>query len=510
MPTVTVIQPITADLTERKLRVAAYCRVSSNSDDQLNSYIAQVNYYSHKFEESETETLVDIYADEGITGTCETKRTEFLRLIDDCRRGKIDRIYVKSISRFARNTRDCLKNIRELKAFGMTVFFEKENIDTANITDELMITIMGGLAQEESVSISHNMRWSIRRRMQNGTFKAPSLPYGYSRANGEVIINQTEAEIVRFIYDSYLNGIGMESIANYLNQNTTKGKKGFIWCKNTVRYILTNEKYTGSALFQRFYTTNEFPFRQKENKGEREMYYTETAMPAIITKEVFEAVQSLHKGAQNITGHDKGGTYTYSRKIKCARCGATYRRKLINGNIHWTCTKHNLNAELCENMPIPETDIATSLIRLFNKLLFQYKNLFEPIRKSLQELEHKQTVGNTNVIELRRSILQLKEQLRVIAELRTKGFISEAKCSEQTAEINVRINKLTKDLRLLSHNSDDTLKDIEMLIDYFEKRDHIMIDFEAEAFEFLVDKIIVNGNSLEFHIMGGLKFIEKI
>ena len=346
--------------------------------------------------------------------------------------------------------------------------------------------------------------------MQNGTFKAPSLPYGYSRANGEVIINQTEAEIVRFIYDSYLNGIGMESIANYLNQNTTKGKKGFIWCKNTVRYILTNEKYTGSALFQRFYTTNEFPFRQKENKGEREMYYTETAMPAIITKEVFEAVQSLHKGAQNITGHDKGGTYTYSRKIKCARCGATYRRKLINGNIHWTCTKHNLNAELCENMPIPETDIATSFIRLFNKLLFQYKNLFEPIRKSLQELEHKQTVGNTNVIELRRSILQLKEQLRVIAELRTKGFISEAKCSEQTAEINVRINKLTKDLRLLSHNSDDTLKDIEMLIDYFEKRDHIMIDFEAEAFEFLVDKIIVNGNSLEFHIMGGLKFIEKI
>ena len=136
MPTVTVIQPITANLTEQKLRVAAYCRVSSSSDDQLNSYIAQVNYYSHKFEDSETETLVDIYADEGITGTCENKRLEFQRLISDCRKGKIDRIYVKSISRFARNTRDCLKNIRELKAIGVTVFFEKENIDTANITDE--------------------------------------------------------------------------------------------------------------------------------------------------------------------------------------------------------------------------------------------------------------------------------------------------------------------------------------------------------------------------------------
>jgi len=162
MPTVTVIQPIIAAEQNTKIRCAAYCRVSSDSEDQLNSFMAQTRYYSQVFKDSETEELIDIYADEGITGTREDKRDEFQRMLKDCRRGKIDRIYTKSISRFARNTKDCLKSVRELKALGITIFFEKENIDTANMTDEMMITIMGGLAQEESTSISQNMRWSIK------------------------------------------------------------------------------------------------------------------------------------------------------------------------------------------------------------------------------------------------------------------------------------------------------------------------------------------------------------
>ncbi|MBQ6943672.1 MAG: recombinase family protein, partial [Ruminococcus sp.] len=192
MATITVIQP--SIMTETvKRRVAAYCRVSSSSEDQLNSYQVQLTYYSHKFEESYTEELVDLYADEGITGTREDKRDEFQRLMKDCRRGKIDRIYTKSISRFARNTKDCLKNLRELKSLGITVFFEKENIDTANMTDEIMITILGGLAQEESVSISQNMRWSAEKRMQNGTFIASTPPYGYKNQDGKLVINAEEA-----------------------------------------------------------------------------------------------------------------------------------------------------------------------------------------------------------------------------------------------------------------------------------------------------------------------------
>ncbi|MCM1228249.1 MAG: recombinase family protein, partial [Clostridium sp.] len=178
MPTVTVIQPTITEEKSAVIRCAAYCRVSSDSEDQLNSFMAQTRYYGQIFEHSETETLIDIYADEGVTGTCEDKREDFQRMMKDCRKGKIDRIYTKSISRFARNTRDCLKNIRELKSLGITIFFEKENIDTANMTDEMIITIMGGLAQEESVSISQNVQWSIQKRMQNGTYNVSSLPYG--------------------------------------------------------------------------------------------------------------------------------------------------------------------------------------------------------------------------------------------------------------------------------------------------------------------------------------------
>ena len=250
MPTVTVIQPTIAEEQNKKIRCAAYCRVSSDSEDQLNSFMAQTRYYEKAFEKSDREQLVDIYADEGITGTREDKRDEFQRMIKDCRRGKIDRIYTKSISRFARNTKDCLKNIRELKSLGITVFFEKENIDTAKLTDEMMITIMGGLAQEESTSISQNMRWSVQKRMENGTFNPPSLPYGYMRRKQDIVTIENEAKIVRDIFTQYINGIGMETIAKELNKkHIDKGSKGFIWCKNTIRYILMNEKYTGRSVF---------------------------------------------------------------------------------------------------------------------------------------------------------------------------------------------------------------------------------------------------------------------
>ena len=294
MPTVTVIQPTIAAEQNTKIRCAAYCRVSSDSEDQLNSFMAQTRYYEKAFEKSDREQLVDIYADEGITGTREDKRDEFQRMIKDCRRGKIDRIYTKSISRFARNTKDCLKNIRELKSLGITVFFEKENIDTAKLTDEMMITIMGGLAQEESTSISQNMRWSVQKRMENGTFNPPSLPYGYMRRKQDIVTIENEAKIVRDIFTQYINGIGMETIAKELNKkHIDKGSKGFIWCKNTIRYILMNEKYTGRSVFRKFYTTDNFPFKQKENKGEFDQYLVQETMPVIISEDIFEKAQHL-------------------------------------------------------------------------------------------------------------------------------------------------------------------------------------------------------------------------
>ena len=197
--------------------------------------MAQTRYYSQVFENSETEELIDIYADEGITGTREDKRDEFQRMLKDCRKGKIDRIYTKSISRFSRNIRDCLKSVRELKSLGITIYFEKENIDTANMTDEMMITIMGGLAQEESTSISQNMRWSIQKRMQNGTYKNATPPFGYKKVNGDLEVDENQASIVRQMFEWYINGYGLQSIANELNSmNVPSSKQSVLWKADNV------------------------------------------------------------------------------------------------------------------------------------------------------------------------------------------------------------------------------------------------------------------------------------
>ncbi len=508
MPTVTVIQPKVADDAQHLLRVAAYCRVSSSSDDQLNSYNSQLTYYTRKFEDSETETLIDIYADEGITGTCEEKRTEFLRLIDDCRKGKIDRIYTKSISRFARNTRDCLKNIRELKSLGITIMFEKENIDTANINDELMLTIMGGLAQEESVSISKNMKWSIRRRMRNGGYINSHAPFGYYFQNKVLIINTEQAKIVRRIFSLYLSGLGFQSIANIINKECIDTSQyGQVWCPMTIKYILTNERYIGNALFQKSYRSDTPPFTKMKNNGELPKYLATSVNPPIIEQDVFETAQKMI--------FNRRKTYLnynnlFSNKIYCGICGCTYKGRYSNGVPRWICRKHEQQIESCNNRILNNLEVESAFIGLFNKLFSEYSELLLPIQQSLQELEIKQAKGNKNIIELRRSILQLKEQLKVIATLNTKGFLNEAKFKEQSLEINNKIDKLNKDVLLLSQSDDTALKEIQMLIDYFEKREHIIVEFEPQAFEFLIDKIVVNDNILEFHIKGGLVFSEEI
>ncbi len=504
MPTVTVIQPKVTDDVQRLLRVAAYCRVSSSSDDQLNSYNSQLTYYSHKFENSETEALIDIYADEGITGTSTEKRTEFLRLIADCRKGRIDRIYTKSISRFARNTRDCLKNIRELTSLGITVMFEKENIDTANINDELMITIMGGLAQEESTSISQNLKWSIRRKMKSGTYSPVNAPLGYRLKNKTLVIEESEVKIVKDIFKQYVSGYGIKGTADYINN-----KYGDIVkiTYSSMRYILRNEKYIGDSLLQKFYTPDIIGAGCVQNKGEKDMYYIRNTHQPIISRELFETAQALMK-ERLITKNDPV-IYPFTRKLECALCGNHFQRKIYRDKYYWVCNKHDYSASLCSSKKIYEECIIAAFIKLFNIIYSNYSELLLPVQKSLQELAIKQVAASSDIIETRRTLLQLKEQLNVIASLRTKGFLNEAKYKEQSAEINAKISKLNKDLRLLSQSDDTALKDIEMLIDYFEKRRNLMIEFEPQAFEFLIDKIVVKDNILEFHIMGGLIFTEE-
>ena len=241
---------IPASVQERPiLRVAAYCRVSSDSGDQLHSFAAQVQHYTHFISNNERMELVDIYADEGISGTKTAKREDFNRLVADCKKGKIDRVLTKSVSRFARNTADSLLYARLLKDHGVSILFEKENIDTAYMSSEMLLALSGAQAQEESISISKNMRWSIERRMKNGTFIPSTTPYGYVLKDREFHIVEQEAEIVRLIFMSYLSGMGKKAIADMLNEMNAPKRLGYdTWRINTVDYILSNERYNGKLV----------------------------------------------------------------------------------------------------------------------------------------------------------------------------------------------------------------------------------------------------------------------
>ena len=251
--TVTKIVPNIIVMQEsKKLRIAAYCRVSTDSSDQEHSFAAQVKYYSEMIEKLDDAILVDIYADEGISGRGTAKRDDFKRLIADCKKGKIDRIITKSVSRFARNTVDCLETVRMLSKLGVTVCFEKEHIDTAHMTSEVILALSGTQAQDESFSHGNNMRWSYTNAMKSGNFLGTIAAYGYTLINrGTVIINEEEAQVVRLIKDLYLSGMGLQKIAKHLNATGVMRRYGKPWNATAVKYVLTNERYIGDALLQK-------------------------------------------------------------------------------------------------------------------------------------------------------------------------------------------------------------------------------------------------------------------
>ena len=243
-----------------RIRLAAYCRVSSDSADQLHSFAAQIRYFKDYERKHPEYKLIDIYADEGLSGTCLEKRDEQNRLIRDCKKGRIDRIIVKSVSRFARNTQELLAMIRALKEIGVSIYFEEQDIDTDKLNMEMIITFPGMAAQQESEAISGNMRWSYKKRMESGDFNCCTPAYGYDQIDGQLVINQEEANVVRRIFDMYLRGMSMQSIASELAAKEIPRKYGYQkWSYMTIRYILNNERYIGDALLQKTYTTDTLP-----------------------------------------------------------------------------------------------------------------------------------------------------------------------------------------------------------------------------------------------------------
>lgn len=340
-PTVICIpaKPEAVRASKRQLRVAAYCRVSTDDEEQLTSYEAQKNYYTDKIMTNKEWTMAGIFADEGITGTSARKRPEFLRMVRQCKQGKIDIVLTKSISRFARNTVDCLNYVRALKELGIAVIFEKENMNTLEIDSEILITMLGAFAQSESESISANVRWGIRQAMKEGkaTIQYKYL-YGYRKGDDskpEIIPDQ--AEVVRKIYDLFLSGTPVRGIQEYLNANSVPNINGESkWARSAIDSILTNEKYCGDVLLQKTYIDDCINKKVKKNTGQLPMYLVQNHHEGIISRETFDAAQAelarrsagkspSKKNAP--TGRSRySSKYALSDRLYCGECGTRYQR----------------------------------------------------------------------------------------------------------------------------------------------------------------------------------------
>lgn len=369
----------------KKLRTAAYCRVSSNSADQLASYHAQVSYYTQLIGDNPEWELADIYADEGLTGTRTDTREDFQRMMRDCARGKIDRILVKAISRFARNTRDCLGSVRQLRLMGVSVYFEKERIDTAGQGGEMFLSMYSAGAQQESVSISQNQRWSYERRMKRGEFITCSAPYGYRLAGRELLIHEPEAEVVRRIFREYLCGRSKQQISDGLNADPAT--KRTVWRSSYISLLLMNEKYAGNAIVQKTYTTDTLPFTKVINRGEKQRYHVQNSHPAIISPENFATARAL--AARREVSKSASASYTFSKRIRCVHCGQAFKRRVQNGKVSWTCYTHHQKAALCPAPPIQELDIHAAFVRMHNKLLHSRRYILGPLLSDLRELSAK-------------------------------------------------------------------------------------------------------------------------
>ena len=347
-------------LTEKKLRVAAYCRVSTELEEQESSYEAQVEYYTRKIQESDNWKMAGIYADDGKSATNTKKRDDFNAMIKDAMDGKIDMILTKSVSRFARNTVDSLLTIRKLKEKNIAVVFEKEGVNTLDGTGEILITILSSLAQEESRNISENTRWGVVRRFENGKMIVNHNKFmGYTKnENGDLVIVPEEAEIVRLIFRLYLEGYSAKKISRYLEENGIKTATGQDkWYDSVIFKMLRNEKYMGDALLQKTYTVDFMTKKKVINKGIVPQYYVEDDHEPIIPKELFYRVQeelarraSMNKAAVTKKKDQKSrfsSEYALTGLLRCGDCGQEYRRVTWARNgkkkIVWRCNNRLTN-----------------------------------------------------------------------------------------------------------------------------------------------------------------------
>lgn len=511
------------------LRVAAYARVSTDSEDQLESYKAQVAYYTDAISKNPKWRFVEIYADEGITGTIDKKRPNFLRMIRDCEKGKIDLILTKSVARFARNTVDSLRYVRKLKAKGIGVYFEEQALDSLKAENEMAIGLYSVMAQAESENISANVRWGIQQRMKSGTFKFRYDILGYEKGeDGQPKIKEDEAKIVREIFNLYLSGESFLGIKGYLEKNgfaTKKGNSG--WSTNLIRKMLTNEKYCGDFLMQKTFVDNCISKKTRVNRGELPKYLISNNHPAIIERSQFNLVQkeiarrsSIKKKSElAITQKGKYSKYLLSELLVCGDCGSPYRRRIRirNGNkkIYWRCVNRleNGNKYCKDSITVDECLLKDTIKRALKKIVESDKDVYEMV---LSNLTYSIT-GQDTALEIFSLENQIKESKDMI-DTATKQLATTSGDGHNLFELikdtNTKIIILREQLELKKaslQNSETVEVEIERIKELLNTESGESYDEYNEKFvRSVVDYIrVLPYKALEITLKGGFKIEEN-
>lgn len=491
----------------QKLRVCAYARVSTEQENQENSFEAQIAYYRELILQHPNWVLVDIYADKGITGTSAAKRLGFQQMIQDCQNHEIDCILVKSVSRFARNVLECLYYIRALKQWGVTVIFEKEQLNTANLDDEFLLTFFGCLSEEEAKSISQNVRWSIYNRMKQGKFITTYAPYGYRLKEGGLVVEQTESAVVKWIYERFLNGDSCAQIAELLNSSgVPKGKHTEGWTESGIWYILSNEKYIGDALVQKTFTTNTIPFQRMVNKGQREMFYIENAQEAIINPADAQKVKEL--SARRNTCKRASEKRPLSGKIYCGACGTKMRSRINRGKAYWACQVHEKKKQACSVIEVEEMMIYGTFEKLYGQLQSYYKPILMP---ALQQLEALMPNHTEQHFGQNAEVMNIQKQIQMLNRLMSRQHIESAFYMEKNRQLQEELRKIETQIFQQSMKQTKQIYQIKKLIQAIITGTEQTGNRLEQQMNVIVEKIdIQNDRKIIFHLKGGFQFEEQL
>ena len=516
------IDTVDAKMKQQKVKnVCAYCRVSTNIPHQKGSYESQLEYYENMIRSKADWNFVGIYADYGKSGTKEKGRTDFMRMLEDCEAGEIDIICTKSISRFARNTVECIKVVRELKKKQIDVYFEKERIHTLSEKSELLLSIYSSVAQAESESISLNQKWSIQKRFLNGTYILPNPAYGYyTNENGLLELDQKRAVVVRYIFDEYLDGKGVWLIAKSLNEQkipTRTGKKN--WIPVTVYTILKNSIYTGDLLLQKTYSEDTVPFVRRKNHGEYRQVLIENDHEPIVTHEEYEAVQRMLKQKSNRRKENQKEQpeeiSEFKGKVICGVCGTLYNRQVKKertgkSNITWSCARRIQTKDLCENDIIKESQLEQAFVIMWNKLSSHCDEILVSLVNELEQLQETPMIQE-QLERLDKQIQEQKKQREILNHLASGEMIHSAFYMEQQNIIskNLKECQRAKEQCLRKSRQRKELKQTQELVKQLKKGPQYLESYDKTLFQAIIKQIIVNPNELVFQLKNGLQLTER-